>query len=50
MKEDLTEDLRKELTIHFVGEISEVVAIALQPSASQTHVPMPINRDAQPVA
>jgi ATP-dependent Lon protease len=50
VKEDLTEDLRKELTIHFVGEISEVVAIALQPSASQTHVPMPINRDAQPVA
>jgi len=26
------------------------VAIALQPSATQTHVPMPINRDAQPVA
>jgi ATP-dependent Lon protease len=50
VKEDLTEDLRKELTIHFVAEISEVVAIALQPSATQTHVPMPINRDAQPVA
>ena len=50
VKEDLTEDLRKELTIHFVGEISEVVAIALQPSAAQTHVPMPIDRDAQPVA
>ena len=50
VKEDLTEDLRKELTIHFVGEISEVVAIALQPSAAQTHVPMPIDRDPQPVA
>jgi len=50
VKEDLTEDLRKELTIHFVAEIAEVVAIALQPSATQTHVPMPINRDAQPVA
>src|SRR6188472_2097890 len=30
VKEDLSEDLRKELTIHFVSEISEVVAIALQ--------------------
>ena len=37
VKEDLTEDLRKELTIHFVSEISEAVAIALQPSAQQTH-------------
>jgi len=49
VKEDLTEDLRKELTIHFVSEISEVVAIALQPLASQTHIPMPVDRDAQTV-
>jgi ATP-dependent Lon protease len=49
VKEDLSEDLRKELTIHFVSEISEVVAIALQPSASQTHTPMPVGRDAQTV-
>ena len=41
VKEDLTEELRKELTIHFVSEISEAVAIALQPNAAQTHVPMP---------
>src|SRR6478672_11696656 len=41
VKEDLSEDLRKELTIHFVSEIAEVVALALQPSAAQTHVPMP---------
>jgi len=41
VKEDLTEELRKELTIHFVSEISEVVKIALLPSAAQTHVPMP---------
>jgi len=45
VKEDLTEDLRKELTIHFVSEIGEVVAIALEPRAAQTHVPMPVNRE-----
>src|SRR5881394_853082 len=43
VKEDLSEELRKELTIHFVSEISEVVAIALQPSSGQTHVPMPVD-------
>ena len=45
VKEDLTEDLRKELTIHFVSEISEAVAIALQPSAQQTTTPMPVEHD-----
>jgi len=45
VKEDLSEDLRKELTIHFVSEIAEVVALALQPSAAQTHVPMPIEAE-----
>jgi ATP-dependent Lon protease len=49
VNEDLTEDLRKELTIHFVSEIAEVVAIALQPDAAQTRVPMPLTADA-PVA
>jgi ATP-dependent Lon protease len=44
VKEDLTEDLRKELTIHFVSEIGEVLAIALQPDAHQTHTPMPLDR------
>src|SRR6187401_461362 len=43
VKEDLSEELRKELTIHFVSEIAEAVAIALLPSATQTHVPMPID-------
>ena len=42
IKEDLTEDLRKELTIHFVGEIAEVVALALLPDARQTTAPMPV--------
>jgi len=39
--EDLTEELRKELTIHYVTEISEVVAIALLPDPRQTHTPIP---------
>jgi ATP-dependent Lon protease len=42
VKEDLSEDLRKELTIHFVGEIAEVVALALLPDARQTSSPMPV--------
>jgi ATP-dependent Lon protease len=41
VKEDLTEDLRKELTIHYVSEITEAVAMALQPRSAQTSVPMP---------
>jgi ATP-dependent Lon protease len=41
VQEDLTEELRRELTIHFVSEISEAVAIALQPGAQQTTTPMP---------
>jgi ATP-dependent Lon protease len=50
VKEDLTEDLRKELTIHFVTEISEAVAIALQPGAQQTTTPMPLEKpSAEPV-
>jgi ATP-dependent Lon protease len=49
VKEDLTEDLRKELTIHFVSEISEAVAIALQPNAAQTTTPMPVETSAEPV-
>src|SRR5438034_2880615 len=31
IREDLTEELRRELTIHYVREIGEAVAIALQP-------------------
>lgn len=42
IKEDLTEELRRELTIHYVTEIEEVVALALLPSANQTHTPMPM--------
>jgi ATP-dependent Lon protease len=39
IKEDLTDELRQELTIHYVGEIEEVVALALMPSSAQTHTP-----------
>ena len=42
VSEDLTEDLRNELKIHFVTEISEVLAIALTPSPQQTLTPMPL--------
>ena len=42
VREDLTEDLRRELTIHFVSEIAQAVAIALQPRAEQTVTPMPL--------
>src|SRR6266568_3075315 len=41
VKEDLSEELRRELTIHYVSAISEAVAIALQPRAEQMHTPAP---------
>jgi ATP-dependent Lon protease len=37
IKEDLTEELRAEMTIHYVAHMEEVLALALQPSAAQTH-------------
>jgi ATP-dependent Lon protease len=36
IKEDLTAELRAELTIHYVQHIEEVLALALVPSAAQT--------------
>jgi ATP-dependent Lon protease len=45
VKEDLTEELRRELKIHYVTEIAEAVAIALQPGVTQTHIPMPLTTD-----
>jgi len=35
--EDLSEELRSELTIHYATHMEEVLAIALMPSSSQTH-------------
>jgi ATP-dependent Lon protease len=43
INEDLTEDLRRELTIHYVVHIEEVVAIALMPSAAQSHTGLPVD-------
>ena len=42
VKEDLTEELRRELTIHYVAEIADAVKIALKPSSGQTTTPMPL--------
>jgi ATP-dependent Lon protease len=50
IKEDLTDELRKELTIHYVGHIEEVLSLALQPSASQTHTGLPMDEEVQETA
>jgi ATP-dependent Lon protease len=42
IKEDLTDELRRELRIHYVAHIQEVLALALQPSAAQTHTGLPV--------
>jgi len=36
VNEDLTEELRKELTVHYVTTVDEVLLLALQPSAAAT--------------
>jgi ATP-dependent Lon protease len=36
VKEDLTEELRRELTIHFVQSIDEVLLLALVPGPKRT--------------
>jgi len=45
IKEDLTEELRAELTIHYVTHIEEVTSIALVPSSAQTHTGLPVEED-----
>jgi predicted ATP-dependent protease len=47
IKEDLTEELRRELTIHYVSHIEEVLSMALQPSAAQTHSGLPMDEEIQ---
>jgi ATP-dependent Lon protease len=37
IKEDLTDELRRELRINYVAHMEEVLAIALQPASAQTH-------------
>ncbi len=50
INEDLTDDLRRELTIHYVVHIEEVLAIALMPSSSQTHTGLPMDDEIQQIA
>ncbi|MBM42993.1 MAG: endopeptidase La [Acidobacteria bacterium] len=38
VKDDLSEDLRRELTIHFVSTIDDVLQLALQPAAARPEV------------
>jgi ATP-dependent Lon protease len=47
IKEDLTEELRRELTIHYVSHMEEVLALALTPSAAQTHSGLPLDEEIQ---
>jgi ATP-dependent Lon protease len=47
IKEDLTEELRRELTIHYVSHIEEVLALALTPGAAQTHSGLPLDQEIQ---
>jgi ATP-dependent Lon protease len=49
IKEDLTDELRRELTIHYVSHIEEVLAMALLPSAAATHTGIPVGAGAQAV-
>ena len=43
INEDLTDKLRRELRIHYVSHIEEVLALALTPSAAQTHSGLPLD-------
>jgi ATP-dependent Lon protease len=45
INEDLTEELRSELKIHYVAHIEEVTAIALLPSAAQSHTGLPVDEE-----
>jgi ATP-dependent Lon protease len=43
IKEDLNEELRRDLRIHYVAHMEEVLAIALVPSSTQTHTGMQLD-------
>jgi ATP-dependent Lon protease len=47
IKEDLTEELRRALQIHYVSHIEEVLALALTPSSAQTHPVLPLDEEVQ---
>ena len=48
VKEDLTEELRKELTIHFVSEISEASRSRCSRARSRRTIPMPVHAPVEP--
>ena len=48
--EDVPENIRKELTFHFVDTIGEVLDIALEPSAVPISTAVPSFRQAAPPA
>jgi ATP-dependent Lon protease len=50
VKEDLTDELRRELRIHYVSHIEEVLAQALTPSAAQTHTGVELDSEIQQTA
>jgi ATP-dependent Lon protease len=50
IKEDLTDELRRELRIHYVSHIEEVLAQALTPSAAQTHTGVELDSEIQQTA
>jgi len=45
IKEDLTDELRAELRIHYVSHIEEALALVLTPSAAQTHSGLPLDAE-----
>jgi ATP-dependent Lon protease len=50
IKEDLTDELRKDLTVHLVTTIDEVLALALQPASSDVRPAKKDSRPSGPVA
>jgi ATP-dependent Lon protease len=50
IKEDLTDELRKDLTVHLVTTIDEVLALALQPVSSDVRPAKKDTRSSGPVA
>ncbi len=49
VKEDLTEELRRDLTIHYVTSVDEVLLLALTPTSTAPKAPRKADRRVQPV-
>jgi ATP-dependent Lon protease len=47
IKEDLTDELRQELVIHYVSHIEEILLLALTPSPTQTRSGLPLDEHVQ---